>query len=367
MIVSKKKGQFLFIITAFFFIFVIAEGCGSKEEKAANTAKAGTAPSQENNAAPGLSAPPEQASVPAKVADAARVAVEVEGSKLTQGELEAEMQEKMAQIKNQIPAESIENARTEMRKGLIDGFIARTLLNREISNRKITVTEKEIADVIAKIKSQLPAGETMDELLKKNKIDAAKMREEIGLNIRINKLIMKELGGKGKPTKKEIAEFYEKNRDKFTKPESVHARHILVAKAPEDTEKIKADKKTKAEEMRKQLIAGADFADMAAKNSDDPNKQNGGDLGFFSRGQMVKPFEDAAFSQKNSEIGPVVETDFGFHIIQILEHRSEQIIKLEGETEKRIGAFLEQRKKQVAFDELVNKLRKGANIVVYGN
>jgi len=364
--VSKKKGQFLFIMTAFFFIFVIAAGCGSKEEKAANTAKAATAPSQENAAAPGVSALPEQASVPVKVADAAGVAVEVEGSKLTQGELEAEMQGKMALIKDQIPAESIENARAEMRKGLIDGFIARTLLNREINSRKITVTEKEIANVIAEIKSQLPAGVTMDELLKKNKIDAAKMREEIGLNIRINKLIMKELGGKGKPTNKEIAEFHEKNRDKFTKPESVHARHILVAKAPEDTEKIKADKKTKAEELRKQLIAGADFADMAVKNSDDPNKQSGGDLGFFSRGQMVKPFEDAAFSQKNSEIGPVVETDFGFHIIQILEHRSEQIIKLEGETKKRIGAFLEQQKKQAAFDGLVKKLKKGANIVVYG-
>jgi peptidyl-prolyl cis-trans isomerase C len=105
---------------------------------------------------------------------------------------------------------------------------------------------------------------------------------------------------------------------------------------------------------------------MAVKNSDDPNKQSGGDLGFFSRGQMVKPFEDAAFSQKNSEIGPVVETDFGFHIIQILEHRSEQIIKPEGETKKRISAFLEQQKKQAAFDALVKKLKKGANIVVYG-
>ena len=363
---SKKKGQFLFIMTAFFFSFIIAAGCGSKEEKGANTAKAAAAPSQENAVAPGVGATPEQASVPAKVANAAGIVVEVEGSKLTLGELEAEMQEKIALIKDQIPAESIEQARAEMRKGLIDGFIARTLLNREISSRKITVTEKEIADVIAEIKSRLPAGVTMDELLKKNKIDAAKMREEIGLNIRINKLIMKELVGKGKPTNKEIAEFYAKNRDKFTKPESVHARHILVAKAPEDTEKIKADKKTKAEELRKQLIAGADFADMAVKNSDDSNKQSGGDLGFFSRGQMVKPFEDAAFSQKNSEIGPVVETDFGFHIIQILEHRSEQIMKLEGETKKRIGAFLEQQKKQTAFDGLVKKLKKGANIVVYG-
>ena len=184
------------------------------------------------------------------------------------------------------------------------------------------------------MKTQLPAGMTMDELLKKNKIDPAKMREEIGMNIRINKLVMQELGGKVKITDKEISDFYKKNQDKFKKPESVHARHLLVAKVPGDTDKIKAEKKAKAEELRKQLVAGADFADLAKKNSDCPSKQNGGDLGTFARGQMVKPFEDAAFSQEKNAIGPVVETDFGFHIIQVLEHQSPQIAKLDGGNEK---------------------------------
>jgi peptidyl-prolyl cis-trans isomerase C len=171
---------------------------------------------------------------------------------------------------------------------------------------------------------------------------------------------------KAKVTDKEVTDFYHKNQDQFKQPESVHARHILVAKAPGDTDKITAGKKTKAEELRKRLVAGADFADLAVKNSDCPSKQSGGDLGYFARGQMVKPFEDAAFTQPKNTIGPVVETDFGFHIIQVLEHRTAQIAKLDSETKKQISSFLERQAQQAAYDGLVKKLKAGANIVIYG-
>lgn len=365
MIVIKKKGWRLVVATA--CLLTILGGCGSKGEQA-KEAPPVMAPSREAVAAPEVktTAEPASAQAPAKKDDSGQVAVEVEGVKLTKAVLDGKLQKKLATLKDQIPAESLDQAKAEIRKGLVDEFVVRTLLNREIGNKKVAATDKEIADVMEEIKSQLPPGVTMEELLKKNMMDAPKMHEEIGFNIRINKLITQELGGKAKATDKEITDFYGKNRDKFKKPETVHARHILMAKAPEDTEKIKADKKAKAEELRKQLAGGADFADLAAKNSDCPSKQNGGDLGFFTRGQMVKPFEDAAFSQKNNEIGPVVETDFGFHIIQVLEHQSEQVTKLEGDVKKRIGAFLEQQKQQAAFDGLVKKLKSGANIVVYG-
>ena len=81
---------------------------------------------------------------------------------------------------------------------------------------------------------------------------------------------------------------------------------------------------------------------------------------------MVKPFEDAAFSQQQNVIGPVVETDFGFHIIQVLEHQTAQVVKLDGETKKRITAFLERQKQQGAFEGMVKRLKAGANILVYG-
>lgn len=369
----KKIGKNFLVKTAFLLIFISVVGCGSKEEKVSTAAQPVMAPALVLDAAPeAMAAKPPVATAAStaveskKAIDTSGIAVEVDRVKLTKEQLEADLQKKLAMLKSQIPAESLEQAKVEIRRSVVDEFVVQTLLNKEIGVKKVTATEKEVADVLESMKSQLPAGMTMDDLLKKNKIDAAKMRDEIGMNIRINKLVMQELGGKVKIADKEISDFYNKNLDKFKKPESVHARHLLVSKVSGDTDKIKAEKKTKAEELRKQLISGADFAELAKKNSDCPSKENGGDLGTFTRGQMVKPFEDAAFSQEKNAIGPVVETDFGFHIIQVLEHQSPEVVKLDGETKKQIQVFLERQKQQGAFDALVKRLKASANIVVYG-
>ena len=367
-IVIQKMGRDVLIVMAFSLILGVTVGCGSKEEKA-KTAKPVMAPGPAETAAAPASAPPAaQAAVPVpeKTADTAGVAVEVDGVKITMAQLNTELKKRLAMVKGQIPADKLEQAKAEIRKGLVDDFVFRTLLNREVVVKKVTANEKEIAAVMEEMKSQLPAGVTMDELMKKNQIDIAKMRDEIGMNIKINKLIEQALGGKVKITDKETADFYEKNRDKFMKPETIHARHILVTRVPEDTEKNLTDKKAKAEDLRKKLLEGADFADLAAKNSDCPSKQAGGDLGTFARGQMVKPFEDAALSQEKNAIGPVVETDFGFHIIQVLDHQASQVVKLDTDTKQRINAYLESQKRQGAFDGILKRLKAAANIVVYG-
>ena len=361
---SKRTGMHYFIMTAAILAIFIVVGCESQDKKAATAGKPVIAPGPAGSEAPAAAL----TMIPAAPSAGAGpgIAVEVDGEKLTTGKLDQDMQKQLEGMKGKIPAANLENAQAEIRRSLIDEFVVRTLIDKEMTKRKITAGDKEITEVLDALKAQLPAGMTMDELQKKNKINAAKMREEIGLNIRMNKLVMAELGGKTKVTDKEIDDFYKQNQDKFKQPESVHARHVLVAKAPEDTDKVRAGKKAKADELRKKLVAGADFADVAAKSSDCPSKQNGGDLGTFSRGQMVKPFEDAAFSQKAKEIGPVVETEFGFHIIQVLEHQSAQVAKLDGATKKQISDFLERQKQQTAFEGLVKRLKAGANILVYG-
>ncbi len=153
-----------------------------------------------------------------------------------------------------------------------------------------------------------------------------------------------EIGKMAKPTQKEISKFYNDNRDKlFVEPESVHVRHILVAVNKGDNDKVKAEKKEKIENLRKQLLNGGDFAELARKNSDCPSKEAGGDLNFIRRGQTVKPFEDAAFSQENNAIGPVITTEYGYHIIQVLDRKPAKKIALEKVKDK-ISAYLEQQK-----------------------
>src|SRR5579872_3852347 len=122
------------------------------------------------------------------------------------------------------------------------------------------------------------------------------------------------------PSEAELRRAYDADKDRFRTPERVKVRHILfktTGKTPDEDAKIKA----KAEDVLKQIKGGADFADLARKNSEDPGSATkGGDLDWIVRGQTVKPFEDAAFSLKPNELSPLVKTEYGYHILQVQDH-----------------------------------------------
>jgi peptidyl-prolyl cis-trans isomerase D len=122
------------------------------------------------------------------------------------------------------------------------------------------------------------------------------------------------------PAEAELRRVYLNDQDRFRTPERVQVRHILLKTTDKSTDVAKV--KTKAEDLLKQIKGGADFAELARKNSEDPGSaQKGGDLGWIVRGQTVKPFEDTAFSLKPKEIGNVIKTEYGYHIIQVLDHQ----------------------------------------------
>src|ERR1700722_17643868 len=157
-------------------------------------------------------------------------------------------------------------------------------------------------------------------------------------------------------TDAQIQDYYNAHKDEYRTPERVHARHILlsIANKPKDeVPKIQAQ----AEALLKQIKGGADFGELAKKNSQDPGSaQKGGDLGWVSRGQMVKNFEDSVFTLKPNEISNVVTTEYGFHIIQVLEKQTAHLQMLD-EVKPAIVATL---KNQTVFDrmqELADKAR----------
>ena len=117
----------------------------------------------------------------------------------------------------------------------------------------------------------------------------------------------------------QVESYYNSHKDQYRTPERVQARHILIkttGKSKEEIDQLKA----KADDLLKQIKGGADFAKIAEKNSEDPGSAaKGGDLGWIVRGQMVKNFEDTVFSLKPKEISGVITTEYGFHIIQVMD------------------------------------------------
>ncbi|MFM2406540.1 MAG: hypothetical protein RL223_4420 [Pseudomonadota bacterium] len=117
----------------------------------------------------------------------------------------------------------------------------------------------------------------------------------------------------------ELRKYYDENAARYTAAEERRARHILITADKDAAADVKAKAKARAEELLAEARKNpAGFADLAKKHSQDPGSAaNGGDLDFFGRGAMVKPFEDAAFALKPGEISPVIQSDFGFHVIQL--------------------------------------------------
>lgn len=353
----KKSICLLFTVLLLF----TAAGCNGGDEAKRIKASEETqskGPQVSPQAAPGPLAPV------APLLSPTDVIAEVDGFKLTRAQLDLEVKKKMQDMQGKIPADRITQATAALRKELVEDFIIRTLLVNEVNRRKIVATDKEVTDRLNIMKASLPAGTTMEEFLKKSGVTSEQLRQEITLGIRISKLMSTTKTAKAAPSEKEIEQFYKNNKEKFRAPESVHARHILVAKTAGEDDKSKKAKREKAENLRKQILAGSDFTEVAKANSDCPSKNQGGDLGTFAKGQMVKPFENAAFSQKKGEIGPVVETDFGYHIIEVLDHQPSKIQNLDKETKLKISAFLQQKKNYEAFNKIMQGLKAKAHIVI---
>jgi peptidyl-prolyl cis-trans isomerase D len=146
----------------------------------------------------------------------------------------------------------------------------------------------------------------------------------------------------------ELRRLYDQNKDNFRVPDRASVRHILLKTTGKSKEEV-AKLKTKADGLLQQLRQGADFADLAKKNSEDPGSAvKGGELGWIVRGQTVKAFEDAAFSLKPKELSNVITTEYGFHIVQVMEREQAHLKPFE-EVKTQLS---DESKRQAVFDSM---------------
>jgi peptidyl-prolyl cis-trans isomerase D len=141
------------------------------------------------------------------------------------------------------------------------------------------------------------------------------------------------------PSEQQITEYYEDNQEMFKQEKEVKARHILFKLSKDTSEEEEKKIKEKALSVLKMAREGDDFAALAKEYSEGPTGEKGGDLGFFPQGRMVKPFEEAAFKMKKDEIGDLVKTSFGYHIIWVEDIREARMKSLD-EAKKQITETL---------------------------
>ena len=295
--------------------------------------------------------------------DPAKALVTVDGEVLTYGDADAMVKRMLAS--QGAPEEQLDAILAQMggamRERVTDQFIVSTLLKKEANARKIEITEAEVDSTLSNLTTRLPPDTDLDTALAGMGMTLAQVRKDIRENESIRKLYESETAKVAPPTDDEVAAFYAENAERFTTGEEVTARHILIG-AREADEATKAAAKAKAEGIRKQLVEGADFAELAAANSDCPSKADGGSLGSFGRGRMVPAFDEAAFALPVNAISEVVETPFGFHVIQVTERTEGGKRPLE-EMREQLSEQLAAQKKNEAFELTIEGLRAKATIV----
>jgi peptidyl-prolyl cis-trans isomerase C len=293
--------------------------------------------------------------------DPATVLVAVGDEKLTVGEADKQIMAMLGPQAAQMQPGQMEAMMGRFRQQAAERFVIRSLLNQEADKRKIKGTDKDVDEAIAMIKNRLPKDMTLEDVLKRENMTLDSLRSNMVGEIRIKLLVESEVPTNSVVTDADVAKFYDAQKERFVQPETVSARHILIKMEAADADTMKAEKKAKIEGLRKQLVEGADFEKLAKENSDCPSKERGGDLGSFPRGQMVKAFEDAAFSQATNAVGPVIETQFGFHIIQVTAHETGKTTPL-AEVKDKLMEHLKQQKQMELFEAFTAKLKKDAKI-----
>jgi peptidyl-prolyl cis-trans isomerase C len=174
-------------------------------------------------------------------------------------------------------------------------------------------------------------------------------------NFLANEYLKREIAQKVTISDDELKSYYDTHQDEFKTPEMVKARHILVRADNTASEDDKKKAREKAELYLKKIKDGEDFTKLASEFSDDPgSKAKGGDLGFFPRGRMVKPFEDAAFSLQSGQVSGIVETQFGFHIIKV-DEKKESTVESFDAVKERLKQKLSQDRTRKEINDFIDK------------
>ena len=295
--------------------------------------------------------------VPAQLPD---VVARVNGEAIKKADLENAVKGLEGRAGGPVPADQ----RDRVYRGVLNDMIAFRLLVQEVKARKIVVPDADIDAQIAQVRGQFQTDAQFQQALALQKMTLAAVREDARSELGVEKLVEGEIAGKIAVTPEAVTEFYQKNQDKFQQGARVKASHILIA-VPENADAAaKQLAKTKAEAVLKDLKAGKDFAAAAKENSQDPGSApNGGDLGYFEQGQMVPPFEQAAFALKPGDMSGLVESPFGFHIIKVADKQAARVVPLE-EAKPKIDQYLSGQNRQTQTQAFVSTLKAKAKIEI---
>lgn len=287
----------------------------------------------------------------------AAVAARVNGDVVYWSQVDAEVNRAAAQFGLDPKNQEFEKQRTEITKTVVDQLISQRLIMQEARKRNVVASDQDVEAQVATIRQRFPSESDFTAALARNGLTMAGLRELI--RIQLSQRRVAENVAQGTVTDDEVRKQFDTNRSAYDKPAQIKVSHILFRIADKSQESIAA---AKARIAQAKLSDGAKFEDVAKQSSEDPGSaERSGDLGYVSRGTMVKEFEEAAWALKPGQTSGPVRTQYGLHIIRVYDVKpaeKAEFDKVKGEIRDQLLGS----KREKAFEGWIEQQRKTASI-----
>jgi len=248
-----------------------------------------------------------------------------------------------------------------VRRAVIQRMVEEELLVQESRRLGIAVTAEDVDRDMAAARARFANEAAFREELARQHMDEATYRRQLKRQRAIDRLLAQAVDPTVSVSEAEARRFYDANPQRYRTPEKIRVRHILMRKGTgNETETADAAKRSMTA-IREKLDRGEDFATLAQQHSQEPTREQGGDLGYIQRGQMLPSIESAVFGLEVGEISPVLVTEQGYHLFQVVDRRAATVTPYE-DARTDIEKVLSERKREQAVRIYIDALRKQAEI-----
>lgn len=260
-----------------------------------------------------------------------------------------------------IPMDQIRESTAAIEEKALEQAIGAMLLLDEAFKSDLNVSAADIDAEVAKVVERVGGEDNFKKALEQQGVTEETFRKELEKGVRVNLLVERTCRDVESPAEEKIAEFYEKNKERYVEPEQVLCRHILVKSEEGDLPELKSAAFEKIRQIRERIVAGGDFNEEAKANSDCPSGKEGGSLGWFGRGMMVPEFDKAAFEMKKGGVSDIITTQFGYHVIFKDDMKGGEQLSL-ADVHDDIAQLLSSEARNSKMEEFVASLRSKAKI-----
>lgn len=325
-----------YIVSIVVCICFVTFGCGSREEEAEISEEDVVSEELQETETPSLTE--------------GAVAV-VNGQAITKQELTERLHAALKQLEVSSPPD--EYTLNQHREEALTELIEKTLIAQQARAQSVTVTDEEFQEVVKSIQDEY-GGVDIQTILQEQGESSDEWEKAQRERLLLDKLIDLNMDSMVAVTDEEVQQYYEKNKEKYDHPAQVRASQIL------------AYEKAVAEKALQEIQSGVDFAEVAQKYSESLDAQNGGDLGFFAKGDMPPEFDEVIFSLKMGEVSKVVKTPYGYQIFKLTGQREAHRVSFE-DAKDQIKTMLRKQKRMFAFDFWIAEVRENSEIILNQN